>query len=395
MSTLNSVQRKNTAKNILYFMPDCPTAFKAGNITHSLKVLHYLNETAITNTVDFLSLSDWGTWSEESINKFHTLFPNINLILLNRKIDKKKHPIKSILFYKIPNFIIKLFKKKSIDISNPFLNNKVTKLFNSKVYDNIIISYATWSSFVDNINYKSHLILDSHDFITAQSKHKTNKIGHLFQSEMKAARKFDEIWTFSIEEKYIFEQFTKSKVTYLPFCFHKKEITPLQKIYKYEVLYVASINPHNYNSMQWFISEVLPLLSKDIRIHVVGKIGETIEEHPNIIIHGMVEDLQEYYDNARITICPMLSGTGVKIKVLESLNNNIPVVTNTRGVDGLVQKKNNGCLVTEDAQEFASSIKKLLSDDLFYVDMVKQAHNYITDNHNLDNEIQFYKQKFS
>lgn len=379
-------------KNILYYMPDCPTDGKAGNITRSRQMLEFLNIS--NNNVDFLSISDWGTWTPESIAEFHRIYPNIKLILTNRKIDKKRFPIKSVLLYKLPNFIPKLLKGINIDISNPFLNKKVTKIINAKKYDTIIISYASWSSLIDKLGYKSYLILDSHDFITAQSRNKIHKIGKLFQSEMKAINKFDETWTFSIEEKYIFEQFTKSKIVHIPVSFPQTAL--LQKDYfQYDILYVASNNPHNTISIKWFLDKVLPLVDPQFKIHIIGKIGKEItNKYPNVVVHGLVESLDEFYDNAKITICPMLSGTGVKIKVLESLSNNLPVVTNTRGVDGLSQKNNNGCLVSDTPEGFAQDINKLLTDDTYYKQIQQQAFAFIEKNHNLEDEKRFFKNKF-
>lgn len=374
-------------------MPDCPTEGKAGNITRCIQTLELLNNSG--NEIDFLSISDWGTWTPDSTQKFYDLYPNINLLLTNRKIDINKSPVKSFLFYKIPNFIPKFLRGTTIDISNPFLNRKVTKILNVKRYDVIIISYASWSSLIDKLGYKSYLILDSHDFITAQSKNKINKIGKLFQSEVEALRKFDEIWTFSVEEKYIFEQFTEGKVIHIPVSFPQKPLKPLKQDYKYDIIYVASNNPHNINSINWFLEKVLPLLKLDIKIHIIGKVGKEInKEYPNIIIHGIVDELQEFYDNSRIAICPMLSGTGVKIKVLESLSNGLPVITNTRGVDGLSQKKENGCMVTDDCEEFAKHIESLLKNDELYEKLRNQAYNFILNNHNIERETIFFENKF-
>ena len=376
-------------------MPDCPTEGKAGNITRCLQMLEFLNNSTEKNEVDFLSIKDWGTWTAASTKDFHKSFPNVNLILTNRKINIKKNPIKSFFFYKIPNFIPKLLRGITIDISNPFLNKKVTKILNEKKYDKIIISYASWSSLVDELNYKSYLILDSHDFITAQSRNKINRIGKLFQSEVKAMRKFDEVWTFSVEEKYIFEQFTDSKIVHIPISFLQKPLASLKQNYQYDVVYVASNNPHNVSSINWFLEKVLPFLKNNIKIHIIGNVGKEIKkEYQNVIVHGMVDDLQEFYENGRITICPMLSGTGVKIKVLESLSNNLPVVTNTRGVDGLSQKNNNGCLVTDDAEEFAKYIETLVANHEYYDSLRHKAHEFIKNNHNLDKEITFFKNKF-
>jgi len=209
-------------------------------------------------------------------------------------------------------------------------------------------------------------------------------------------RKFNEIWTFSVEEKYIFEQFTDSKIVHIPVSFPQKSLSPLKQDYKYDVVYVASNNPHNISSINWFLEKVLPFFKSNIKIHVIGKIGNEIKKkYPNVVIHGMVDDLQEFYDNGRITICPMLSGTGVKIKVLESLSNNLPIVTNTRGVDGLSQKNDNGCLVTDDASEFAGYIEDLLKDNELYDKLRNKAFEFIKNNHSLEKETTFFKNKFS
>ncbi len=116
---------------------------------------------------------------------------------------------------------------------------------------------------------------------------------------------------------------------------------------------------------------------KNVKVHIIGKIGKTIaEDFPNVIKYGIVDDLQEFYSHARIAICPMMSGTGVKIKVLEALSYGLPVVTNRRGVDGLINKKNNGCLVSQDPKEFSEFIHQLMNDDVFYEKVKQQGICY-------------------
>jgi glycosyltransferase involved in cell wall biosynthesis len=58
--------------------------------------------------------------------------------------------------------------------------------------------------------------------------------------------------------------------------------------------------------------------------------------------------------------------------VVEALSYGMPVVCNTRGIDGLIDKTNNGCLVSDDPVEFANNIMKLLTDEPEYK---KQAEN--------------------
>ena len=122
---------------------------------------------------------------------------------------------------------------------------------------------------------------------------------------------------------------------------------------------MGSNNPHNTNAAKWFFDKVYPLLPDTIKITVVGRVCSAVPEKENIEKIEYAENLSEYYKKSKITICPMLSGTGLKIKVVESLSYGIPIVCNTRGVDGLLNKLNNGCIVTNDPNEFSNAIQKL------------------------------------
>src|SRR5690606_40083861 len=132
-----------------------------------------------------------------------------------------------------------------------------------------------------------------------------------------------------------------------------------------DVLYGASDNAHNEKSMRWLVSEVLPLLD-NVAISVVGKICRLLPDHPSLRKLGIVDDLSAHYAGSRITVCPMESGTGIKIKVLESLVHSLPVVTTRRGGDGLYNKANNGSLVADNPAEFTSFIYRLLSESAIY-----------------------------
>ena len=74
----------------------------------------------------------------------------------------------------------------------------------------------------------------------------------------------------------------------------------------------------------------------------------------------------------------MISGTGVKVKVVEALAHGLPVVCNLRGTDGLPNKRLNGCLVSDDPATFADNIITLLGDQDLYVTqsaLAKQLFN--------------------
>ncbi len=359
-------------------MPDNPISGKAGNTTRLNQLLSNFNENENLE-VTFVSLRDWGMWNNNDEVLFKQKYPNISFYSLDKKY--KKNFFKYFFLYKIPYF----FKNNSIDLTSFILRKEFSEIIKKNSFDTAIISYAVWGKLVEGLSDNVYKIIDTHDFITAQSRDKENKIGKLFQDEINILRKFNEIWTYSIEEAYIFEQFTGKKITLMPvsFPFNYYQHT---NDFKYDVIYVASDNQHNITGIHWFLHDVLPSLN-NINIHLIGKICNTIsEEYPNVIKHGVVDDIDSFYKKARIAICPMLSGTGIKIKVLEALSFGLPVVTNRRGVDGLINKTNNGCVVAEDSQDFANAITRLISDNNYYERIKSNGINYFSENHNPETE---------
>ena len=62
----------------------------------------------------------------------------------------------------------------------------------------------------------------------------------------------------------------------------------------------------------------------------------------------------------------MIMGTGTKIKVLEAIQHGKPVVTTLQGLQGQVNKLNNGILATDIPENFIYSVKALLDDQEYY-----------------------------
>lgn len=364
---------------ILYFMPDSPMSGKAGNTTRLNQMLSYLEQQQHLE-VHFVSLRDWGMWQDQDRLAFRKKYTNLQLHLLDKK--SKKHFFKYLFLYKIPY----LFRRNQIDLTSYLLRHSFKKILKKiGTIDTAIISYASWGALADALPNSTYKINDTHDFITAQYKDKRKIVGKLFQNEIDILKKYDEIWTYSVEEEYIFEQFTEKKVQLMPISF-PDNIHKHQENFKYSIVYVASENPHNVKGIHWFLEEVLPLL-ENVDIHIIGKIKDSIQKkYPNVVLYGMVEDLESFYTQAKVAICPMLSGTGIKIKVLEALSYGLPVVTNRRGVDGLFNKKNNGCLYTDNPVDFADYIKKLLENPIFYQEMKAETAAYFRNNHSFSAE---------
>ena len=56
-----------------------------------------------------------------------------------------------------------------------------------------------------------------------------------------------------------------------------------------------------------------------------------------------------------VFVCPILSGSGVRVKLLEAFAAGIPVVSTQVGAEGLARKDGEFCLLADDPREFAQS----------------------------------------
>lgn len=361
-------------------MPDNPLKRNSGNKIRALSFLHYFK--ARGYQVDFVSEYFWGEWNDDDIQEFKASGLSNNTFVLSRKAQKK-NLLQYLISYKLPNFF---FERKwgIFPVHFPdFVTLRLKKAFNDILkrnrYDYIFINYASWATLIENNKFlgDANTILDTHDFLTAQNQNKF-PIGDSFQEEIRRLSLFNNVLSISIEELYLYNQFCTSTVSLAPMMIVEPELSRCAVAdRKFDLIYIASKNPHNIQAANWFITEVYPLLPKDIKICIIGQITEYIPaDHANITLIPFADDLDPFYHNAKIAICPMLSGTGTKIKVIEALSYHLPVVCNTRGVDGLINKFNNGCMVSDHPETFSSHIISLLNHPDLYEEqslLAKQA----------------------
>lgn len=356
-------------KKVLFFMPDNPLKKNAGNRTRALSMLSYFKSRNFE--IDFVSEYFTGRWNETDIKAFEQSGLANNTYVIKKK-PSKKNILFYLLFYKLPNFFYQnkawFFPLQFPELVTMRFKRAFNKILKTSNYDYIFINYASWATLVDgnHLTEKAITIIDTHDFITAQLQKKVN-IGRSFKEEIRRISLFDIALAISVEEQYIFSQFCKNKIALAPMMLDKPENHHTTQEKKFDLIYVASDNVHNKNSANWFFNDVYPLLPNNIQICIIGQINEHLSiKAPNIIAVNFAEDLSIYYQDAKVALCPMLTGTGTKIKVVEALSYGLPIVCNTRGIDGLINKTNNGCLVSDNPAEFANNVIKLLTDESEY-----------------------------
>ena len=136
--------------------------------------------------------------------------------------------------------------------------------------------------------------------------------------------------------------------------------------WKGKIIFIGSYaHIPNREGMEWFAHQVAPAMTTDIQVNIIG--GSWPSEYNNRFGHvqlhplGFVDDLSEAaYGN--IMIVPLLTGSGMRMKILEAMAMSMPVITTTVGVEGIPLVNGKSCLIADTPEAFAQAIEKLSCD---------------------------------
>jgi glycosyltransferase involved in cell wall biosynthesis len=136
----------------------------------------------------------------------------------------------------------------------------------------------------------------------------------------------------------------------------------------------------NADAAWFFADEVLPRVRERIPgvlLRLVGRYDDFVAPlgaRDGIELRGEVPDVAVELDQADLSIVPVRSGGGTRIKVLEAFAREIPVVATTVGVEGIDVVPGTHLLVADDAAGFADACITLLLDRERRAQVVAAAH---------------------
>lgn len=122
----------------------------------------------------------------------------------------------------------------------------------------------------------------------------------------------------------------------------------------------------NHEAMVWFIEQVLPLIQEKIpgvTLTITGDAsGLTLPDNPGVIQTGFVEDVHRLISGSTVSVVPLLVGGGTRLKILEAMALHIPVVSTSKGAEGLAVTAGEHLLIADTPQAFANQTVALLAD---------------------------------
>lgn len=147
----------------------------------------------------------------------------------------------------------------------------------------------------------------------------------------------------------------------------------------------------NQEGMDWFLREVTPCVDwskyPQTQLKIVGLGWPTSYEgnFNGLTVHltGYVDDLSEHVSRT-LMIVPLLTGSGMRMKILDASALSVPFVSTSVGAEGLNFSDVDTCMIADGASGFAQALTRLISDENLRATLAKNAHRLYKENYSLE-----------
>ena len=155
----------------------------------------------------------------------------------------------------------------------------------------------------------------------------------------------------------------------------------------------------NQEGMDWFLREVTPCVDwskyPQTQLKIVGLGWPTSYEgnFNGLTVHltGYVDDLSEHVSRT-LMIVPLLTGSGMRMKILDASALSVPFVSTSVGAEGLGFSDGDSCLIADRASEFAQALEKLMDDHPLRETIARNAHNLFKEKYSLGSLVERRKE---
>jgi len=321
----------------------------------------------------------------------------------------------------IPAFL-NLFSRQSYHvkrfISHAF-ERKLTEILQRETFDIIQIETLFMAPYLETVRKYStaRVVLRAHNIehliwkrMALSSRNPARKfyLKHLFSTlenyEKKILDGFDAILPITEKDATFFKTYCQKPVKTIPFGINLKDYSVSGDQHVERALYhIGAMNwMPNEEGIRWFLKRVWPQLRQKfpaLKLYLAGRamprwlLNLKME---NIIVAGEVPDARAFILSKSTGIVPLFSGSGVRIKIIESMALGKAVVSTRTGAEGIAYTDGENILIADTAMEFVSAISRLYKNPGEEIRVGQNARRFVEtkyDNRKIIGELQaFYRE---
>lgn len=187
--------------------------------------------------------------------------------------------------------------------------------------------------------------------------------------EQKMARQLDGVIALTSHDALFFKMAGEKKlqVSEIPVGFLHTPVTSVKKHDLPVLFHLGSMDwLPNRQGIDWFLEKVFPLVLQQypqVKLNLAGKKMPAKYwrlKHPNVLVEGEVASSVQYMADKDILVVPLLSGGGMRVKIIEAMACGKTVISTPLGASGIVCKHNRDILMGDSAWDLAQQIVRCL-----------------------------------
>lgn len=308
----------------------------------------------------------------ESIPKDYRQKTKIEFVDIDLKINAKE-AFKNLFTnesYHVQRFISEEFK------------NRLVKVLKREQFDIVQLEMIYMAPYIDTIreHSKATIVLRAHNvehkiwermakktFFFAKRWYLNHLVRTLRHYEMGVLDKVDGIAAITVTDASYFRRFTATPVIDLPFGVNIDKFEPVFNVSDKPTFYhIGSMNwMPNEEAIKWFLKNVWDNVLERIpeaKLYLAGRnmpkwLKKT--DKKNVEIVGEVPDAHEFVNRHNVAVVPLLSGSGMRIKIIESMALGKTVITTLVGAEGIQYTEFENIIIADNAPKMVENICRL------------------------------------
>lgn len=145
----------------------------------------------------------------------------------------------------------------------------------------------------------------------------------------------------------------------------------------------------NQEGLRWFLDYVWPEVKRrlpDLRLVLAGRNApQSLRkvQAPGVEFLGEVESSPEFLGRNGVMVVPLLSGSGLRIKIVEAMAAGVPTITTTIGAHGIDAVAGKHLLVADDPMTFAETIVHCIGNRQLQAELAKNAADFALNHYDI------------
>ncbi|MFD0795738.1 glycosyltransferase family 4 protein [Mucilaginibacter litoreus] len=205
---------------------------------------------------------------------------------------------------------------------------------------------------------------------------------------------FDGIMVFTEQDKQSLLSFgTRIPITVIPIGVDLSLYQPdLNKTDFSSLFFLGSLNwLPNREGIEWFMDNFhkeFTVGTLKAKFYVAGhNIPEEFDDYEalgKVFIHGEVDDALEFVNSKAIMIVPLLSGGGMRVKIIEGMAMQKCIISTSLGAEGINVSHGENIIIANNLDEFHKALKHCTTDEYYCREIGLNARKLIEKEHDID-----------